>query len=600
MAFYLRPPSGNISLEKLESFAWRRLCFLIKILETHNNNNIVLTNLVYEDVSLVSDSDCLIEGTKKDQISHFILRMAFSEHDDMWEWFENAETLLYNFRFLCMNPDEIFQCLKSVWRTVGSSVWNTDSNLFSLKGALKVLQEIPSTFDDWLDVIDKYFSGRDNEYFIVPFLYALELVSERKVMLERGRALVPFNKLHVVMTSIFQNILHFSRPQFQEIQIKLDERITKLFHHLQSHLKLNVLKIQFCNEVSFGYLNHEAVDNEVQFFPPCMVYYHKQLRLKHRLKHQSRINYTLFLKEAGLSIHESLMFWKNEYSQKCKDHKETKCLHSWNKDAKRYIYNIRHLYGLEGCRINYRAHTCASLQSGGGCPFVDFDEAHLQNLLCDEKIASNHENIMALVQQKKPSNACTIFFWEKLKKFTPFNQKLFCRNIEHHSSNMECENVQITVKCSAAVDKDIVSSFEDKSEIRNLNFCGSYEKLSAVGHFEDNDLHTEETNPWQKCLEEISKKSFLKQNERSESVFKSSVIPLLSEKSSLSSELHHKNSGSLNFVREVNSNIHSTFSDLSFLLQLQLSTLHQDLNCIDDKVVKKPIQFYKNFKKFIS
>lgn len=171
------------------------------------------------------------------------------------------------------------------------------------------------------------------------------------------------------------------------------------------------------------------------------------------------------------------------------------------------------------------------------------------------------------------------------------------KNFENLLTDMECENVQTTVKHSAA--------FEDKSEIRNLNFCGSYEKLSAVRHFKDNDLHTEETNPWQKCLEEISKKSFLKQNERSESVFKMSVMPLFSEKSSLSSELHHKDSGSLNFVREINPNIHSTFSDLAFLLQLQLSTLHQDLNCIDNNVLKKvsysqPIQFYKIFKKFIS
>ena len=73
MAFYLRPPSGNISLEKLEAFARRRLCFLIKILET-DKKNLTFTDWVYEDVSLVADSDCLIEGTKKDQISHFILR----------------------------------------------------------------------------------------------------------------------------------------------------------------------------------------------------------------------------------------------------------------------------------------------------------------------------------------------------------------------------------------------------------------------------------------------------------------------------------------------------------------------------------------------
>ena len=150
----------------------------------------------------------------------------------MWKWFENAEMMLFNFRFLCMKPEEILQCLKPVWRTIGRLTWNSDFNLLSLKGALKVLEEIPSTCT-WPEAIDKYFAGNDEEYFIVPFLYALELMRKRKVILDRGKALIPFSKLNNVMTSIFQNILHFSRPRFQEIQRKLDERIIKLFHQLQ-------------------------------------------------------------------------------------------------------------------------------------------------------------------------------------------------------------------------------------------------------------------------------------------------------------------------------------------------------------------------------
>ena len=72
MAFYIEPPFGNISLSNLECYAKKRLDFLLKVAACHGS--VVKMKDVVEGCSTVSDSDCLIEGTKKDSLSHFILR----------------------------------------------------------------------------------------------------------------------------------------------------------------------------------------------------------------------------------------------------------------------------------------------------------------------------------------------------------------------------------------------------------------------------------------------------------------------------------------------------------------------------------------------
>ena len=65
-----------------------------------------------------------------------------------------------------------------------------------------------------------------------------------------------------------------------------------------------------------------------------------------------------------MPVHEAIRFWQREYSRPASSsHKHSSgCDHSWSKDSKRYTYNICHLYGLEGSRISYSAHSCYSMQ----------------------------------------------------------------------------------------------------------------------------------------------------------------------------------------------------------------------------------------------
>ncbi|BFZ16460.1 hypothetical protein BsWGS_19499 [Bradybaena similaris] len=99
-------------------------------------------------------------------------------------------------------------------------------------------------------------------------------------------------------------------------------------------------------------------------FPPCMANVVNVLQDEHTLKHQDRVQLTLFLKELGLPVNDALLLWKREYSVPTKSSKSKICQHRWQGNERRYIYNIRHLYGLEGSRTNYRAHSCSAIQVG--------------------------------------------------------------------------------------------------------------------------------------------------------------------------------------------------------------------------------------------
>jgi DNA primase large subunit len=65
---------------------------------------------------------------------------------------------------------------------------------------------------------------------------------------------------------------------------------------------------------------------------------HGALKKNHHLKHFGRLQYGLFLKGCGLTLEDSLAFWKSEFTKKV----------DFEKFERNYAYNIRHSYGKEG------------------------------------------------------------------------------------------------------------------------------------------------------------------------------------------------------------------------------------------------------------
>lgn len=72
MAFYLFPPRGTVPLEKLAHMTVTRMKFLLAVHHCHGNS--AFMHDLVNDAEVVEDSDVLIEGSTKDDISHFSLR----------------------------------------------------------------------------------------------------------------------------------------------------------------------------------------------------------------------------------------------------------------------------------------------------------------------------------------------------------------------------------------------------------------------------------------------------------------------------------------------------------------------------------------------
>ncbi|BFZ17334.1 hypothetical protein BsWGS_20373 [Bradybaena similaris] len=190
-------------------------------------------------------------------------------------------------------------------------------------------------------------------------------------------------------------------------------------------------------------------------FPPCMANVVKVLQDEHTLKHQDRVQLTLFLKELGLPVNDALLLWKREYSVPTKSSKSKICQHRWQDNERWYIYNIRHLYGLEGSRTNYRAHSCSAIQDraltcgdAGGCPFVSHDTAALKLSLLNQDICEdNTDHILKLCHRKMHGHACQNFMLHKLKQAGKIQSDLIVdeRNIKievpnSHSKYVICDS----------------------------------------------------------------------------------------------------------------------------------------------------------------
>lgn len=83
-------------------------------------------------------------------------------------------------------------------------------------------------------------------------------------------------------------------------------------------------------------------------FPPCMKALMTSLRNKHHLKHFGRLQLGLFIKGLGLNMDEAYTFWKTEFTKKM----------DGDKFEKGYGYNIRHMFGKEGKKNDYKPWNC--------------------------------------------------------------------------------------------------------------------------------------------------------------------------------------------------------------------------------------------------
>jgi DNA primase large subunit len=218
----------------------------------------------------------------------------------------------------------------------------------------------------------------------VPFAEAPALVKLREVVVRDGYCLVPLRRMGVVAVHHFTQSLE---GQMRDLQCAIPaqgpeiERLTPILDGLVVQAReLAGSASAMTKKAGRPKLEVAKIDCVAEkHFPLCMKHLHRKLRESHHLKYDGRVQYRMFLKGAGLSVHECIQFFRSEF---------IKTIPAAKFD-KEYTYHIRHSYGLEGSRKDYAPLDCEKIISGGapshgqyhGCPFKHWGRPALQDEL---------------------------------------------------------------------------------------------------------------------------------------------------------------------------------------------------------------------------
>ncbi|BFZ64447.1 DNA primase subunit pri2 [Saitoella coloradoensis] len=400
--FYLEPPRSEITLENFELWAINRLKVLGEIESSlfrgkkEAEMEATLKPLLDELLPLNSNNARTLKGStideerKRDHYSHFILRLAFCRSEELRARFVRAETTLFKIRFAQEDVASRLAFIESL---------NFDWD--------------PVSEEEKRALMDKLMAAsgvktRDEPFFKVPFERVTELVSHRLVYLSRGFAYVPVSAQQTLVFTEFSQRLEKALELTARALPRLDEddRLVPILNHLS----LGFTAPEYtASTTAVGEVTAAQVDSLVGHMPMCMRNLHTALRKNKHLKYGGREQYSLFLKGIGLSIEEALIFWRSSFSLVTDD--------KFNKD---YRYNIRHKYGLEGARKDYKPMSCQTIILGNppgagdahGCPFRHFS---IDNLVAGLGAMGIHDqrqlnDIKQLVGAQKYHVACTKVF----------------------------------------------------------------------------------------------------------------------------------------------------------------------------------------------
>nr|XP_010972226.1 DNA primase large subunit isoform X1 [Camelus bactrianus] len=403
LQFYLQPPSENISLIEFENLAIDRVK-LLKSVEnlgvshmkgTEQYQSKLEAELRKLKFSYRENLEDEYEPRRRDHISHFILRLAYCQSEDLRRWFIQQEMDLLRFRFSILPKDKVQSFLK-------------DSHLQfeAISDGEKTLREqdliasSPSLSGAQLDLESVYK---------IPFADALDLFRGRKVYLENGFAYVPLRDIVAIILNDFRTKLSKALALTARSlpAVQSDERLQPLLNHL-SH---SYTGQDYSTQGNAGKISLDQIDSlSTKSFPPCMRQLHKALRENHHLRHGGRMQYGLFLKGIGLTLEQALQFWKQEFVRGKMDP---------DKFDKGYSYNIRHSFGKEGKRTDYTPYSCMKIILTNppgqgdyhGCPFRHSDPELLRQKLESYRASpSGMDQILDLVKGTHYQVACQKYF----------------------------------------------------------------------------------------------------------------------------------------------------------------------------------------------
>ncbi|CEP23957.1 PRI2 [Cyberlindnera jadinii] len=413
LTFYTLPPVGEITLDEFETWAIDRIKILNEIESCAARNKSykeiesIVAPMIQQTLPLNSTNvEKLNRERQKDYYSHFILRLCFSRSQELRTKFLKNETTLFKIRYNQLTNAEQQQFVKSL-----NLPWDFISLEEKEQLSTKLFNSISASLGYVLQLDDvqkrKYFE--QEEFIKIPFEYVTDLLPQRSIFLQRGTAYVPkFQQLQLLVNEFSAKLeaalisTSHAFPSLDE-----DDRILPILTHLSSGYSLNYSQDSYGANENSSDINAITVGSKeiVDQFPLCGQHAMYGLRTLHHLKYTARQQFTLFLKGIGLSLEDALTFWSGEFKSV-----------SIDKFNKEYKYNIRHSYGLEGGRINYKPWDCRTIlskprpQKGEyhGCPYRDLSSDSLARKLREMGLEEKDvQQILEISDKGDYTNACS-------------------------------------------------------------------------------------------------------------------------------------------------------------------------------------------------
>ncbi|KAG7382093.1 hypothetical protein PHYPSEUDO_005307 [Phytophthora pseudosyringae] len=380
LSFYRAAPQHHVALDDFEELGRKRVKLLSRIAGRWSSHSTSKPpkNLPDEVAEFQA-------GTEADLLSHYALRLAFCRDSRGWDWLVTAEAKLFAVRLWKLRPYAAVALLAS--EGIQYELLNEDC---------------PES-----DVTQKGI-------YRVPFSEAPALVKNREVILHGGFCMVPLQKMGFVAVNHFRRRLE---EQIRDLQCAIPaqgpelERLTPILHGFVVEARiLTGAANSITKKAGRPKLEVANIDRIAEkHFPLCMKQLHRKLRENHHLKYDGRVQYRMFFKGAGFSVHECIQFFRAEFVKKIPA----------AKFDKEYTYHIRHSYGLEGSRREYAPLDCEQIISGSapsngqyhGCPFKHWGRPALQGEL--RRHGLSLQTAMEISQQASAGNcqgACRAFF----------------------------------------------------------------------------------------------------------------------------------------------------------------------------------------------
>lgn len=265
----------------------------------------------------------------------------------------------------------------------------------------KELLQIPKPELD----LNQYYNHKKRVYSI-PFELIFEFINVYTCNLEDGYVEVAPTELDSFFTKLYQIYLEKKIARYRSMKVHSSDLTKIAITMFDERAGSFVAKTR----QNFGRVTLSDMEAVIRSFPPCMRSMYDALKRNHKLFHAGRLQFGLYLKGIGLTMDESLKFWRSEF---------TKAI-SLDDFEKHYAYNIRHTYGKEGAGKNLSAYSCAGIlkqpspASGQthGCPFKMMQLQQLEALI-KEINPEIPGKIMAEINAKareNPGVACALLF----------------------------------------------------------------------------------------------------------------------------------------------------------------------------------------------